>query len=90
MKKTCIGLAASSAVLLAFASPVASAADEERLPPQQVIAAIQAAVAANPGEIKEVEVDRKRGRLVVEVTIIGTDGAKREINVDPANNQVVK
>lgn len=90
MKRLLMGLVASGAVLIMFASPVAKAADSERLPAEKVIAAIQAAVATHPGEIKEVEVDEKRGRLLVEVTIIGADGVKKEVHIDPATSKIAQ
>ncbi len=90
MKRLITGVAASGVVLLALASPVAKAADNERLPSEKVIAAIQAAVSAHPGEIKEVEVDEKRGRLLVEVTIIGADGVKKEVQIDPTTNKIAQ
>jgi uncharacterized membrane protein YkoI len=79
------------AAALAFALNAAPAfAEDKVLPAQQVIAAIQTATAAAPGQIHEVEVERKNGRLLVEVTVVGSDGKKREILVDPQNNQVVR
>lgn len=90
MNRLIKGLVASGAVWLMVASPAAKAADSERLPSEKVIAAIQAAVAAHPGEVKEVEVDERRGRLLIEVTIIGADGVKKEVQIDPATNKIAK
>jgi uncharacterized membrane protein YkoI len=55
-----------------------------------VIAAIQTAVAANPGLIEEVDVDREGGRLIVEVKIINADGRQIEVKVDPEENEVIR
>jgi uncharacterized membrane protein YkoI len=65
-------------------------ANDEALPADQVIAAIQSAVAASPGLIKEVEVEREGGRLVVQVELIGADGRETKFKVDPATNQVLR
>lgn len=90
MKKWLVSFVLTGAALSVTASATAATANDERLPAQQVIAAIQAAVAVHPGDIKEVEVDEKRGRLLVEVTIIGPDGAKKEVRIDPATNKVAQ
>lgn len=75
---------ATMVLLLGVGSAVAQ---DKALPPEQVIAAIQTAVASNPGLIKEVEVEREGGRLIVEVEIVTTDGRKTEIKVDPERNE---
>lgn len=75
------------AILLSFGSV---SADVRGLPADKVIAAIQTAVAVYPGLIKEVEVERKHGRLIVEVKIIRSDGAKVEVKVDPENNALLR
>ena len=77
------------AFLLSFTCG-ANAADSEALPHQTVISAIQTAMQTYPGRIKEVEVDRKQGRLVVEVNIIDDSGKSRKVTVDPEKNQVVR
>lgn len=74
---------------LAFSIP-AWAADDKGLPAPQVIAAVQAAVAAHPGNVKEVEVDDKRKGTVVKVEIVDAQGKKHEVRVDAQTNQVVK
>jgi len=80
--------AASAAFLLA--AP-AFADTDKGLPAEQVIAAIQQAVAAQPGMIKDVEVnDRRNQSTIVEVEIVAADGGKHEIKVDPATKQVVR
>jgi hypothetical protein len=75
------------ALLLACGSAIAN---EEGLAADRVIAAIQTAVAAQPGLIKEVEVQREGGRLIVEVEIISADGKKTEVKVDPEKNAVIR
>lgn len=65
-------------------------AGNEGLPADQVISAIQAAVAATPGNIHEVEVEQKRGKLIVEVKIIDAKGQKVKVKIDPANNTVTQ
>lgn len=78
---------AATALLLLFSSAFAN---DEGLPADRVIAAIQTAVAANPGLIKDVEVEREDGRLLVEVEIISADGKKTEVKVDPEKNEVIR
>lgn len=56
---------------------------------EHIISSIKTAEAAYPGMIKEVEVDRKNGKLAVEVKIIATDGKEKKIMVDPDTNKVI-
>jgi len=77
----------ASALVFSFGSAFAA---DEVLPADRVIAAIQIAVAANPGLIKEVDIDRERGRLTVEVEIIGADGRKTEVRIDPETNELIR
>ena len=79
----------ASVALLFLISPLSHAADEKGRPAQLVIAAIQTAIASTPGQVKEVEVDDKNGRVVVEVTIVGSNGREKEIVVNPETNQVM-
>jgi uncharacterized membrane protein YkoI len=78
----------SSAFVLLTASAFAHA--DGKLPAQQVIAAIQTAVATFPGQIKEVEVEQERGQRIVEVRIENDKGNDETIKVDPEKNQVIK
>jgi hypothetical protein len=78
---------AATMLLLAFGSTFA---DDRGLPADRVIAAIQTAVAAHPGLVKEVEIDREGGRLIVEVQIISADGRHIEVKVDPEKNAVMR
>jgi hypothetical protein len=88
MKKI-LTLTLSSAALF-LAAPAFADADKG-LPADQVIAAIQAAVAAHPGQVKEVEVkDRRNQAAIVEVEIVAADGKKHEVKVDTATRQVVR
>lgn len=59
------------------------------LPAEQLIAAIRTAVAAHPGTVSEVEVERERGRTLVEVKILD-DVGERRVKVDPERNEVVR
>lgn len=76
----------------AVATSLPALADSDKgLPADQVIAAIQAAVAAHPGQIKDVEVkDRRNQTAVVEVEIVAADGKKHEVKIDAGTRQVVK
>lgn len=78
---------AATALLLSFGSAVAK---DEGLPADRVIAAIQTAVAAHPGQITEVDVEREGGRLIVEIEIRSADGKKIEVKVDPEQNAVLR
>lgn len=88
--KNIVALAAASTAL-ALAGP-AFADSDKGLPADQVIAAIQAAVAAHPGQVKDVEVKDRRNNqaAIVEVEIIAADGKKHEVKVDAASRQVVR
>ena len=81
---------ALTAVLLAVAAAGPALAADKGLPADQVIAAVQAAVAARPGNVKDVEVDEKRKGAVVKVEIVGADGKEHEVRIDPATRQVVR
>lgn len=85
MRKTLL----AAAILCGSALPAFAA--DKGLPADQLIAAIQAAVAAHPGQVKEVEVDEKRGNKVeVKVEIVSADGKDHEVRIDPATRQVVR
>jgi len=74
--------------LLSAVTPAVYA--DEALPAEQVIAAIRTAVAAHPGKIKEVEVERKRGRLFVEVEIVSDTEGIIKVYVDPEKGEVIR
>jgi len=77
----------TAAVMLA---PASAFAKDESLPQDQLIAAIKTAVAAFPGNVHQVEVERKLGgEVVVEVDIVDAKGKKREVRVDPVKNAVL-
>lgn len=81
-----------SAVLTAGALlfvSVSAFANDEALPADRVVAAIQTAVASNPGLVKDVEVEREKGKLFVDVEIIGEDGRKAKVRIDPEKNERV-
>lgn len=86
--KNLIVLGAAAAALV-LASP--ALADDKGLPAEQVIAAIQAAVAAQPGMVAEVDVKIRRNQAsLVEVEIVAADGRKHKVRVDAATRQVVR
>ncbi|MEJ7929901.1 PepSY domain-containing protein [Ramlibacter sp. AN1015] len=76
-------------VMAAAMAAAPALADDRSLPPAQVIDAINVAVAAYPGRVKEVEVTQENGRLLVEVEIVAEGGRERELTVDPATREVV-
>ncbi|MDX9873503.1 MAG: PepSY domain-containing protein [Spongiibacteraceae bacterium] len=62
--------------------------DDEKVSADALIKAVQTAVATYPGEISDVEVDKKRDKLVIEVEVVGADG-EREIHIDAATGEVI-
>jgi hypothetical protein len=55
-----------------------------------VIACIKAAVAAQAGLVKEVEVEYERGQWLCEVKLVDEAGKRHTLHVDVTTNQVVK
>lgn len=80
-----IALAAAAFV---FTAP--AFAEDRGLPADQFIAAIQAAVAAQPGQVKEVEVDEHKRRMTVKVEIVAADGKEHKVRIDAETRQVVR
>lgn len=88
MKKiTGAAILITTAVFFSFSNAFAG---DEGLPADQVISAIRAAVAANPGNIHEVEVEQKQGKLIVEVKIIDANGKKAKVKIDSEKNTVIQ
>jgi uncharacterized membrane protein YkoI len=87
MKALPLRTMASFFVLFA-ASTLAHA--EDKLPAKQVIAAIQTAVAAYPGQIKDVDIGKEDGKGIVQVKIENKKGDDETIKVDAENNKVIK
>lgn len=58
-------------------------AADEGLPAEVIISSIQAAVADTPGLVKDVEIEREAGKLIVEVKIIDDKGTKTKVKIDP-------
>jgi uncharacterized membrane protein YkoI len=81
------------AMLVVAALPLAVGAaaspDDPAIPADRLIAAIRTAVAAQPGNVGEVEVERDHGRTIVEVKVVGSDGRTIEVKVDVEKNEVV-
>lgn len=89
MRKT-LFTASCIAFALSAGSTAWAADKDETLPLTQLVAAIQAAVAAHPGNVKEVEVKKQKDRMLVEVEIYAADGKKQEVKVDAQTSQVVR
>jgi len=80
-------------VLLTAGGMVAAAHTGETpkaLAADHVIACIQAAVAAQAGLVKEVEVEYEGAQWLCEVKLIDETGKRHKLHVDVATNQVVK
>ena len=56
----------------------------------QAIACIQAAVSAQAGWVKEVEVEDEGGQQLCEVKLVDATGKRYTLHVDVTTNQVVK
>jgi len=81
------------AILITAGSTVAGARTGETpkaLAADHVIACIQAAVAAQAGLVKEVEVEYEGTQWLCEVKLIDENGKRHKLHVDVATNQVVK
>lgn len=89
MKRFVPAYLTGSIAVFMLAAPIAHA-DDASIPVQQLMTAVQTAVSAYPGNIQEVDVEDKKGRKVVEVTIRGTDGKDKELSVDVEKNEVIK
>lgn len=76
------------ACLLGMAT--ARAADQPALPAPVVVAAIEAAVDAYPGQVKAVAIDREEGRVVTQIVIVTAEGAERAVRVDAESGQVAR
>ncbi|MGQ9866036.1 MAG: PepSY domain-containing protein [Pseudanabaenaceae cyanobacterium] len=85
-----IALILSSGSGLAWASQGSSRRERASVPVEQAIECLRAAVAAQPGQIWKLDIERWRdGRLVCEVDIIsGFD--KFEVEVDATTRQVLR
>src|SRR5690554_603195 len=80
----------AAALALAVGAPAVMAADDRGVPADQVITAIETVASAHQGNIKDVEIDEKDNRLLVEVTVVDADGNETEVRVDPQTGQIVK
>jgi uncharacterized membrane protein YkoI len=56
----------------------------------QMIASIKTAIAAKPGKVREVEVDKEGDKTICEVEILDQDGKAYDVRVDVATNTVIK
>ncbi len=76
------------------ASGFALAGDDEKeteiaLPAATVTSAINAAVAAKPGNVSEVEIEVEKGVTHIEVEIVAADGKSYEVGVDAITGKVL-
>jgi hypothetical protein len=55
-----------------------------------VVACLKTAVAAQPGLVKEVEVEYKGTQWLCEVKLVDEAGKRHKLHIDVATNQVVK
>ena len=80
----------AAALTLVAGAPAVMADDDRGLPADQVISAIETVASSHQGNIKDVEIDEKDNRLLVEVTVVDADGKETEVRVDPQTSQIVK
>ena len=80
---------AAVALAAGLAAPLGAWAADAALPADQLVASIQAAVASQPGEVKEVDIERKGDRTIVKVEIRQPDGKERDVRVDAGTRQVI-
>jgi hypothetical protein len=57
---------------------------------EQVVASVRTAVAAKPGNVRGLEAEQERGKVVCEIEILAGDGKTYEVVVDVANDSVVE
>ncbi|MDQ3753901.1 MAG: hypothetical protein M3371_04125 [Acidobacteriota bacterium] len=55
-----------------------------------MIASIRTAVAAKPGNVREVEIENEGDKTLCEVEILAQDGKTYEVEIDVATNTVVE
>ncbi len=60
------------------------------IPAEQMIASIRTAVAAKPGDVRAVEVEKEDGKTICEVKVLAQDGKTYEVEVEVATNTVVE
>jgi hypothetical protein len=84
-----LALAAGLFVLRAAGQQGAKAAPFS-LSPDQVIACVKTASAAKAGNVRELEAEKEKGKLVCEVAILAQDGKTYEVVVDVSDNSVVE
>ena len=58
----------------------------ETLPMEDII---RRAKAEQPGEVREVELEHKRGQLLYEVNIVADNGARKELKFDAKTGELV-
>jgi uncharacterized membrane protein YkoI len=86
------GYAGAAVFALVMVGTVAaqSPGADEAITPEQAIECIRTAVAATPGRVEGMEVDREKGQLLCEVEIVAENGSKAEVHVDVSANKVVR
>jgi uncharacterized membrane protein YkoI len=60
------------------------------LPAEHVIASIRTAVAAKPGNVRAVEVEKNGERAICEVEVLAHDGKTYEVEVDVVTNTIIE
>ena len=85
---------ACSALAIVAVSAVLAGADDQTetqlaLPAPTIVGAINAAVAAKPGNVAGVEIEFEDGVARVEVEVVATDGKKYEVAVNSQSGEVV-
>ncbi|HVY05243.1 MAG TPA: PepSY domain-containing protein [Burkholderiales bacterium] len=93
--------AAVAAIAAAFLAAAAAWAADKAANPSPVEQAVQAhetlpmediirrAKAEQPGQVQEIELEHKHGRLLYEVNLVADDGSKKELKFDAKTGELV-
>lgn len=90
MKKIFTVLAVVGSIWTLLAAPLAHADRGESVTAKQMIDAINTVENQVPGRIKEIEVERKGGKTVIEIETIDSNGRERKIHVDPETGKILQ
>lgn len=94
--KRVINLVLGCSIALAFGGFMVKAGGQgpketpAAVPAEQVIASIRTAIAAQPGDVRAVEIENERGKSLCEIEILAPNGKTYEVEVDVATNTVIE
>lgn len=92
-KKTALWSICGVGVLCGVFAGMALAGDDDEapvgIPASQLVRAINAASAAKAGNIAGVEVESEKGKTIVDVDVLATDGQKYEVTIEASTGKVL-